>query len=280
MYQKFSDSSLLISKLKTYSDELSEDESTIETLFLKIAKTNLKLLGKRLQEARKSKGYSQVGLTNILKVRQATFSDWENGKNLPRLDALKQLLELYDVDPGELIDVNPLKLVNDSFIHVVDDDLFRFKTFDTFLFDLKNLEDKKRIPVPASDQLSFAYKVHDSSMLSAVSSNISLFNNSLVLCSTHELSDTTFSQREIICKDKICIVSICHEEPMLRLIKYENGVLSLIALNGDYKSYGFPDGAEYEKFLEDSDNCIYHGQKTYSCSVEIFGIAKKMYVDL
>lgn len=276
MSQNFSESSLLKSKLKTYTDKLPDTEQGLESLYAYVVRGNKKSFAEKLKKARTSKDISQVAMAKKLGVQTSTFSSWENAVNQPRISTIKQLTELYQIDAADLIDVNHFNLSNDSFVPLLNSSDFLFTDFENFCHNLES-EHKEKVPVSLSEQLAFAYKVEDLAMFGG-DKPVSV--GSLILASTFELKDLQFNKKEILCKNKICIVSICHEEPMLRLIKYENCVLSLIALNGDYKSYCFPDSAEYEKFLKDSDNCIYHGQKTYSCSVEIFGIAKKMYVDL
>ncbi|MBQ8023953.1 MAG: helix-turn-helix transcriptional regulator [Succinivibrio sp.] len=275
-FKNFSESKLLISKLNTYLDELPKDEEQIEALFYKIARYNLKAFGEKLQQARITSGYSQLGMANSLHVRQATFSDWEHGKNLPRIAYLKQLIEVYQIDPADLIEVNPQKIVNDSLVPLVDSSFFISKSLEVFIHDLCFLTDVPKIPVSYSDKLSFAFRVTDSSMMGG---NKPILEDSILLCSTNGLSGKTTKEQALYCDKKLCLVSVCSHEPVVRLITYDNGVLSLTALNSKWNSYSFPDDVKNELFLNNIDECMFNGVKTYSTSVQIFGIVKKMYVD-
>lgn len=51
-----------------------------------------------LQKYRKENGLSQEELARLLKVRRATISDWENGVRMPRLNNVKKLAEIFQVD--------------------------------------------------------------------------------------------------------------------------------------------------------------------------------------
>ncbi len=54
------------------------------------------LLGKRLRELRKRKGYNQEKLAELMDVDPTTISNIENGKNYPSLANLENLLRILD----------------------------------------------------------------------------------------------------------------------------------------------------------------------------------------
>ena len=54
------------------------------------------LLGKRLRDLRKQKGYNQEELAEIINVDPTTISNIENGKNYPSLSNLENILEALD----------------------------------------------------------------------------------------------------------------------------------------------------------------------------------------
>lgn len=277
MYQKFSESDLLKSKLLTYVEELPLNEEEIESLFMHVAKGNVKAFSNKLKQARIDKGISQLAMASQLDTRQATFSGWENGLNIPRIATLKRILELYALDPGELLDPNPLSLKNDSNVPELDRQFFFFKSFDDFTHELQKVSSQRVVPVALSDKLSFAFKMEDESMNSG---SKAIPKDALVLCSTFELRHLDFSQKEVIVNNKIALVSIAKQDPQLRLIKYENGILSVIPLNKDFKQYSFPDNEECKKqFIKDNSLCLFNGYETYAGAVEIYGIAKKVIFD-
>lgn len=268
---------MLLSKLKSYSDYLPEDEEQLEALYFKVARNNLKSFGDKLREIRTEKGIAQAGIANQLNVRQATYSDWENGRNLPRIFYLKELLAIYDIDPADLIDINPLKIVNDSFVPLIDGYFFMSKRFEDFKRQLSSLSNYPRIPVSLADKISFAIRATDDSMFGG---NKPIYTNSVLLCSTEGLSGKIIQEQAQFCNNKICIVNVCGETPLIRLVNYENNVLSLLPSNNHWQKYCFPDGKDNLRNLDDVKYCLYNDFETHLSSVQIFGIVKKMYVDL
>ena len=59
--------------------------------------------GKLLQELRKEKGFTQEALAERMGVARRTVSRWETGSNMPDLDILMELSDLYEVDLCEIL---------------------------------------------------------------------------------------------------------------------------------------------------------------------------------
>jgi len=59
--------------------------------------------GKFLQELRKEKGFTQEALAERMGVARRTVSRWETGSNMPDLDVLMELSDLYEVDLREIL---------------------------------------------------------------------------------------------------------------------------------------------------------------------------------
>lgn len=64
---------------------------------------NLVKIGKFLQELRKEKELTQEQLAEQLGVARRTVSRWETGSNMPDLDILIELSDLYAVDLREIL---------------------------------------------------------------------------------------------------------------------------------------------------------------------------------
>ena len=60
-------------------------------------------IGNFLKQLRKERGLTQAQLAETLGVSNRSVSRWETGSNLPDLDLLVELAELYDVDLKELL---------------------------------------------------------------------------------------------------------------------------------------------------------------------------------
>ena len=65
---------------------------------------DLQKIGGFLKELRNEKGLTQEQLAETLNVSRRTVSRWETGSNLPDLDLLVEMSDLYQVDLRELFD--------------------------------------------------------------------------------------------------------------------------------------------------------------------------------
>ena len=59
-------------------------------------------IGRFLQELRREKGMTQEELSEKVGVARRTVSRWETGSNMPDLDILIELADLYEVDLREI----------------------------------------------------------------------------------------------------------------------------------------------------------------------------------
>ena len=64
---------------------------------------DLQKIGTFLKELRKEKELTQEQLAETLNVSRRTVSRWETGSNLPDLDLLVEMADLYQVDLRELL---------------------------------------------------------------------------------------------------------------------------------------------------------------------------------
>ena len=64
---------------------------------------DVKLLGEKIRELRKEKGYSQNEFANMLDVSYQAVSNWERGVSPPELDNLIRISELFGVLTDELL---------------------------------------------------------------------------------------------------------------------------------------------------------------------------------
>lgn len=60
-------------------------------------------IGKLLQELRKERGFTQEQLAERMGVARRTVSRWETGSNMPDLDVLIELSDLYETDLREIL---------------------------------------------------------------------------------------------------------------------------------------------------------------------------------
>ena len=64
---------------------------------------DLQKIGAFLKELRKEKGFTQEQLAETLNVSRRTVSRWETGNNMPDLDLLMEISDLYEVDLREML---------------------------------------------------------------------------------------------------------------------------------------------------------------------------------
>ena len=65
---------------------------------------DLQKIGTFLKELRNGEGLTQEQLAEKLNVSRRTVSRWETGSNMPDLDLLMEMADLYQVDLRELLD--------------------------------------------------------------------------------------------------------------------------------------------------------------------------------
>ena len=71
------------------------------------------LLGKRIKELRKQKGYTQDYLAEKLKIEPRQLSKLETRKHYPSFETIIALLETFDITFEELISFEHLNSAND-----------------------------------------------------------------------------------------------------------------------------------------------------------------------
>ena len=62
----------------------------------------------KLQQLRKSRGYTQEELADILYVSRATISKWESGRGYPNIDSLKDISAHFSVSIDDLLSADKL----------------------------------------------------------------------------------------------------------------------------------------------------------------------------
>ncbi|MDL2234398.1 helix-turn-helix domain-containing protein [Ruminococcaceae bacterium OttesenSCG-928-L11] len=60
-------------------------------------------LGKKLQRARKQKGYTQKQLAQMIDARHNSISNWENDLNAPDISALRRICTCLEINPAYLL---------------------------------------------------------------------------------------------------------------------------------------------------------------------------------
>lgn len=61
------------------------------------------IIGTRIKEARKNKGFSQQQLGDILGVSKVSICGYENGTRIPTLENFLQLVDILDLSPDYIL---------------------------------------------------------------------------------------------------------------------------------------------------------------------------------
>lgn len=72
--------------------------------------TSAPLVGSKLRHAREFKNYSQEYMAEKLGVTQSTYSRWEKGEVLPKLDVLERAAEVLELPVQALFNAEPFFL--------------------------------------------------------------------------------------------------------------------------------------------------------------------------
>jgi transcriptional regulator with XRE-family HTH domain len=92
---------------------------------------NKKKLGKRIQELRKKKGYTQEKVAELISMEQNTISVIESGRNFPTLATLEKIANVLDVELSDffiydyLDDIDVLKVRTQTKINSMDENQIR-----------------------------------------------------------------------------------------------------------------------------------------------------------
>ena len=87
----------------------------------------------RLKELRKEKGMSQIALAKELGVSYRTWQNWETGVSSIKLDRLKKLCEIFDVDAPYLLGYNTVKNETNIKASVLDEALEKLRTINNMI---------------------------------------------------------------------------------------------------------------------------------------------------
>lgn len=63
-------------------------------------------IGNRIKELRKSKGFSQKEMAELIGVNRSTYSNYENNNREPNVDTLTKIASVLDINVADLIPTN------------------------------------------------------------------------------------------------------------------------------------------------------------------------------
>lgn len=277
MYKKFSNSVYLRSKLQTFFPQITNDDKELERSFMYVIKTYPKEFGQKLKELRIKNDYQQVGLANLLNVSQAAYSSWETGGHLPRLHKIKELLDLYQIDPSELIISNPEKKIDGVFVPLVDSKFFIGNRFYDFEHKLLCSNELEAVSVPIGELCDFSFKLEDDEMFG---SSKGIMKGSVLLCSFYDLKNALSNEdKYALIHNRLVVLSICGGPAMLREVRFEGNFLRIIAWNEKVSDIKIAITSNIEPSGNFDDSMLINGHVTSDNSVQFYGVVTKAFFD-
>jgi transcriptional regulator with XRE-family HTH domain len=270
----FSESDNLFRKLKSYFPSLIRKESEVRSAVAKLLKINPDAFSKNLKQIRESRGISQISLANYLGTSQTSYSSWETGVHVPRLQKLERLCEHLSVDIGDFFSEAITTIGNEIPIFNTDD--FKAIPSDHFFnYVLKHTQTKTKDYF--NNEFEFVFYNSDDAM---ISNERSIPKNSLVFCSITDLKNSDKSKIIQLIDGKIVVLSIAKGPATLRQIKYDGTYIRLKAWNKEIdekicllsEKQVPPQGKEKA--------ATYLNCPLVLSMVEFFGVAKKIVMDV
>lgn len=229
-------STKLYEKLLTYFPKLEKTEDQLGKALLDVVKLKTPEFAANLKELRKKAGINQVPLCNYLGCTQGTYSAWENGSHTPRLSILYKLVELLQIDAGDLIDYYDHSELRKD-VPLLDSDFFKSQRDDAnFEYKLANcikIERQKTYQVDVADDVYFAYKVKDNSMIGAYKS---ISSDSVLL--VKKISRENLKEDDLYSQlsGKLVVANVCGRESVVRQVLFDGVNVSLQAWNANVPS--------------------------------------------
>lgn len=126
---KLSDSGKLREILKKYNPQLQDTEESFEQTYEKVMKGFPDILKKKIREVRTEHKLGQIELAKKIGITQATYSAWETGSHIPKIENIKQLTEILGVDPSAFIELNPMEGHDKRELPILDKSIFAHHNF-------------------------------------------------------------------------------------------------------------------------------------------------------
>lgn len=276
MKLKLSESGKLREILKKYNPDLKDTEESFIETYEKVMKGFPDVLRKKIRDARVAKNIGQVELSKLLNTTQSTYSSWERGAHIPKIENIIQLAEILNVDPSEFIELNPMGEHDRRELPILDKSWFSERNLDDFLSLIhspKKFGVRSFRLVHTEAQEEFAFDVGLNSDMEKMFGGIN--PHSLVTVSSTPLKGKEKIDVLNLVNGNACVVSINKGPGMLREVFYDGSIVRLKAWNTEVENRVFPVlpnslssvvNSAGEPIVKDSNALSFN-------DIEIFGIA-------
>lgn len=240
-HMKLSDSGKLREILKKYNPDLKDTEESFIETYEKVMKGFPDVLRKKIRDARVAKNIGQVELSKLLNTTQSTYSSWERGAHIPKIENIIQLAEILNVDPSEFIELNPMGEHDRRELPILDKSWFSERNLDDFLSLIhspKKFGVRSFRLVHTEAQEEFAFDVGFNTDMKNNEDGIR--PHSLVTVTSTPLKGKTKEEILKIANGHVCVVSINNGPGLLREVYFDGSIVRFKAWNKDVESRVFP----------------------------------------
>lgn len=267
---KLSDSGKLREILKKYNPQLQDTEESFVQTYEKVMKGFPDILKKKIREVRIEHKLGQIELAKRIGTTQSTYSSWETGSHIPKIDNIRQMAEVLDVDPSAFIELNPMEGHDKREIPIFDKSFFSHSSFLDFQAIVNNPKAKgvrSFRPVFTEDEAEFCFDVGNCSDMKG-RDGISPY--SLVTCKASHLKGKTKEEILNSVNGSVCVVNIKGGDGLLRLVTYDGTILKISSVDNNAEERIFPVKIGY---LASVVGTSMIGEILLAEDVEIFGVA-------
>ncbi len=278
--------SQLVQKLSAFFPELDfKSEEDVENAITKIINLLPDKFADNLKRIRKKIGCSQKEMANAIDVSFPSYSSWENGAYLPRIDKIRALNENLHVDIGELIPENPYAIIKENRIPVFNRDIFFGEKFDSIAQIINSAVPDEYITVEGNKRYDFAIKLPYSEIFGP---NITCIPTSVIaLCNFNEIKyenaedkePMTDEKRMYFVNGKLTLVSITCRDPEIRESFFNGQFLNLKSYDTRKIIQNFPVKIGMANKLEDPSSAYFLGRETSANRIAILAIVKRIIID-
>lgn len=267
---KLSDSGKLREILKKYNPQLQDTEESFEQTYEKVMKGFPDILKKKIREVRTEHKLGQIELAKKIGITQATYSAWETGSHIPKIENIKQLTEILGVDPSAFIELNPMEGHDKRELPILDKSIFahhNFSDIQTIVNNPKARGVRSFRPVFTEDEAEFCFDVGNCSDMKG-RDGISPY--SIVTCKASHLKGKTKEEIFNSVNGSVCIVSVNGGEGILRQVFFDGTVLKITSIDNTAEARIFPVKLGY---LASLYGVSVIGEILLAEDVEVFGVA-------
>lgn len=267
---KFTESHLLLTKLREFFPLLDNDEIELSKAYFKVITFYNEEFCKNLKKVRLEKMFNQKDIVRILKVTPTSYSAWETGLHLPKIEYIKAISEILQVDPSVFITFEHKSVSTVSTVPILDKSFFAHSSFPDIQSIVNNPKEngiRSFHPVCTGADIDFCF---DAGNCSAMNGRDGISPRFLVACKASHLKGKSKEEIFNSVNGSVCVVSVNGGEGLLRQVFFDGTVLKITSIDNTAEARIFPVKLGY---LASLYGVSVIGEILLAETVEVFGVA-------